>query len=141
LWSYTGVMLIVGALALLYLAWRRQFFLLLCLLGPALILWINERYFTRYYTSVVLIFLLCAAVALAELTCRADRRVQTLIIAGVLVWGLSWLSFTITANTDPANLPLWSGDYREYVYSDASGFGIFAARDALIQHGATHVIG
>src|SRR5205085_6447373 len=70
LWSYTGVMLIVGALAVLYLAWRSRFFLLLCLLGPALILWINERYFTRYYTSTVLIFLLCGAVALAELTRR-----------------------------------------------------------------------
>src|SRR5690606_10066611 len=59
----------------------------------------------------------------------------------LLVMGIHWLGFMIIANTNPVNLPLWSNDYSEYIRSDASGFGIREAKQILIQHRASQVIG
>jgi hypothetical protein len=118
--------------------WRHKAFFLICLLAPAAVLWINQRYFSRYYTSTVLIFVLCGALALAKMVEIKALRVFTLVIA---VLGIHWLGFIITADTSPVDLPLWSGDKAEYIQSDASGFGIREAKQILIEHGAGQVIG
>ena len=137
-WAYLGVFFLILLLASLLIRWRHKWFFLTCLFAPALVLWMNERYFSRYYTSTVLILLLSGALALAKLVEMKRMRVFALV---VLVMGVYWLGFTMTANTVPANLPLWSSDYAEYIQSDASGFGIREAKQILIQHGASQVIG
>lgn len=137
-WAYLGVGFLFLLLVSLLIRWRHKWFFLICLLAPALVLWVNERYFSRYYTSVMLIFLLSGALALVKLVEVKRMRVFALIL---LVMGIHWLGFMIIANTNPVNLPLWSNDYSEYIRSDASGFGIREAKQILIQHRASQVIG
>jgi hypothetical protein len=59
-----------------------------------------------------------------------------------MAWGLfQWLPFVRTAALDPVFLPLPEADFKQYVQSDASGFGIEELPEILSQYKPTHVIG
>lgn len=135
---YTGAavfaLLVLAVTGLLRRA-RTVFFGLCCAL-PALVLLVSERQSTRFYLTPMSLLLLCGALALAQLTSRRGLRGLALVLIGA--WGvLQWLPFTRTA--DYTVLP--ARDYAEYVASDASGFGLNAARQALRDAGARRVIG
>ncbi len=136
---YTGaVVFALLVLAVIGLMRRvRTAYLGLCCVLPALVLLVSERQSTRFYLPLMTLLLLCGALALAQLTSqRRGLRVLALVLIGV--WGgLQWLPFTRTA--DYTMLP--ARDYAEYVASDASGFGLNAARQTLRDAGARRVIG
>ena len=141
--SYTGIVIFVLLLvALAGLIVHRQYFFVLCLFGPALVFWINERQYTRYFVALTAIFLLGGAVFLAQVIRRRPRTVQITALVAVLAWGvLQWLPFAYTGYTAPNSLALPPRDYLEYIASDASGFGLPEVRDSLRTHQPTQVIG
>jgi hypothetical protein len=73
---------------------------------------------------------------------RLARRWQLALALMLLIgFGANWLSFTVTADTNPVNTPLSTADYAEYVVSDASGFGLADVKASLLRHSAKQVIG
>lgn len=141
--SYTGILMFgLLLIALVGLMLRRQFFFALCLFGPALVFWINERQYTRYFVALTVIFLLGGAVFLAQLIKRQHPAVKLIVLIGILIWGsLQWLPFAWDSYTAPERLWLPRRDYLEYIASDASGFGLPEAKEALIALHPTEVIG
>jgi hypothetical protein len=134
-----GLIVLAGALIVLLI--RRRWTLLLVAIPPTLIFLISAIQGSRYYAAPMSIALLCVAVAAADLT-RRSRLGHTIALALIAVLALTtWLPFAATMNADPAHLGLPPRDFNEYVTSDASGFGIGTAANALKQNGATRVIG
>lgn len=134
--------LIVIGVALIALLVRRQFYLLLCLFLPAVIFFLSDMQSSRYYAAPLNILLVCVTAALASLTARQNSAVKGAVVAAVCAWGVfGWLPFIHSTNTDPSHIPLPMRDYREYVSSDASGFGLEPVRDALREQDAVRVFG
>jgi len=136
------VMVVFCGLGLVYLLVRREFFLPLCLVAPAILIALSTRQSTRFYEAPVTILLLIGAVSLAGLIRGRSRSMAMVIAAGIIAWGLIvWLPFAITAARMPDRLPLPPATYGEYVGGDGSGFGLAETRWALLARGATRVIG
>lgn len=136
-----GLMLLAGA-ALIILMMQRRFYLVLCLLLPALAMWFNRTQETRFWLPAASILLLCIAVVTAGLVRSRPPvlRVGALIL--VLVWGISlWLPFTLASTHTPPDLPLPDWDRSQYVLSDASGYGLMQAGAYLVEQQAGHVLG
>ncbi len=134
-----GLLALAAALILLLL--RRRWTLLLIAIPPTLVFLISAIQGSRYYAAPMSIFLLCVAVAAADLT-RRSRLGHSVILALVGLWALTiWLPFAVTMNDDPAHLALPPRDFQEYVTSDASGFGLEMVASRLRHDGATRVIG
>jgi hypothetical protein len=126
----------------LYLLSKRRFFLPLCLLLPLLALWVQQRQGSRYLIAHTSILLLCGAAALALLVQKRSRRVQFGALSLVFAWGLAgWLPFAWTTARNPAAIALPQTDMQEYVWSDASGYGLREVYTALKEQGATRVLG
>jgi hypothetical protein len=138
--SPVGAVLLL--LAVVYLLIRRQFYLLLALLGPLVALWINNTYFSRYFSPPILILFICGAVALADLVRKANFSIQTMAIMLVLIFGSAyWAPFAWTMTQNPITLELAAADRAEYISSDASGFGLAQLQSKLKQLEAKQVIG
>jgi hypothetical protein len=129
-------------LGVLYLLLKRRFFLPLCLLLPLLALWVQQRQGSRYLIPHTSILLLCGAVALALLVQNRNRWTQVGTLGIVLIWGLAnWLPFAWTMARTPATIALPQADMQEYVWSDASGYGLREVYAVLKQQGAARVLG
>ncbi len=132
---------VLGA-ALVALLLRRRFYLPLCLLAPLAVIWASQRQSTRFYHAALAILLLCGAVALAHAMRNRSRLAQSLGSGLVILYGAAhWLPFAWTAYHTPIRLPLFAGDYLEYVASDASGFGLSAVQGFLQGRQVSRVIG
>lgn len=133
---------ILAGLATLSLIWRREYFLPLVLLAPALALSASAKQSTRFYETPMTLLLLSVAIGLAHVTEKRSFAFRLGVLAGVLAWGLTlWLPFTLTVNADPANLTLFALTYNEYAASDASGFGLEEVREQLLEAEAETVYG
>jgi hypothetical protein len=140
--TYTGwlVMLICIA-AVLYLLFRRQFYLPLCLFGPALAMWVSQPQEIRFWIAFVGLLLLCAGVAIVKLT-QHKRLYRYAAITAIVAWAiLQWLPFTLTAARNPVDLPLPPIDRAQYIESDASGFGLPEAVAFLSARDPRQIIG
>jgi hypothetical protein len=132
--------LCLGAVVILIV--RRRFFLPLCLVGPALAMWISRPQEMRYWVVSVAILLLCGGIVLAESIRQRGKPVQIAVLSLVLGWGiLQSLPFALTAATEPAKLNISAMDYRQYVASDAAGFGLLEVHDFLRTEDVQEVIG
>ncbi len=117
-------LLLLGA-GLLWLLWRRQWFLPALVAGSLAVYWLNNRPDTRHLIIPFSIALLGLAIALADLWRMKTRRWQGWIVAGVIVWAIViWLPFTFTIYTDPAALAISDEDYHQYIGSEGSGSGL-----------------
>jgi hypothetical protein len=132
-------LLVLGAL---YLVLKRRFFLPSCLLLPLFALWVQQRQGSRYLIPHTGILLLCGAVALALLVQKQDRWIQLGTLSIVVIWGLvNGLPFAWTVAQNPAAIALPQADMQEYVWSDASGYGLREVYTVLKEQGASRVLG
>lgn len=146
--TYLGTLalvLLLGSLPLLLLSRRLRStgtYLLLCLLGPALALWINQPQEMRFYIVPVALLLLSGGIAVSWLTQQQGQLVRFAAMALILIWGIVlWLPFTRQSASEPALLPLPARDYAQYVASDASGFGMKEVYETLREREVTELIG
>jgi hypothetical protein len=141
--TYLGALpTLVGLMALIFLAYKRQFYLPLCFIGPLAVTFINQIQESRFLIVSVAILLLASAVVLAQLMQTQKRPLQIVILSLVMVWGaVQWLPFAVTAAQNPASLPLPETDFKQYVRSDASGFGFHEVQTVLADHAPIKVIG
>ena len=139
LWGLPALALLVAAVIVLIV--RRHFFLPLCLIAPALALWINLPQEMRFFVVPAAIALLCGAVVLGH-AARRSRLVAAVALTVLAAWALTlWLPFALTAAETPADIPLPPVDARQYTRSDASGFGFDAIGDTLRGRDVQLVIG
>ena len=94
------------------------------------LIWLGgDALFNRYFLPVYPLFLVAAAISLADLSQLASRRLKRdifPIFAGLaLIWIVSHSSPFIKAlQLDPASANLAPGDRGEYISRSSSGFGI-----------------
>jgi hypothetical protein len=141
--GYFGVFVtILAFIAVIILVLRRQFFLPLCLLAPLTITWTNRIQESRFLYIAGALLLLCLAVVLAQLIASQRRSIKLAVLGLIAIWGLlQWLPFARTAALDPAGLPLPVEDFKQYIWADASGFGLQEIRELLRPHRPVRVIG
>jgi hypothetical protein len=141
--AYAGpLVFILLLLSILVLLIQRRWYLVLCLIGPLLVVWLNRSQYSRFFILSGTILLLCGAIALATLIQRQRNPVQWLTIGAVLIYGLiHWFPFAWTVIHNPAELALAPADRQEYIRSDAGGFGLAEVHVALRNQGAREVIG
>jgi hypothetical protein len=119
-------------LAVLRALWQRQFYLVLVFAAPLLPLWLGEPQETRYWIVPIALLGLIGAIAFAPLLERLPRLAQAIAAVLLLSLGLlTWLPQAITTAQNPVQLTLPAIDRRQYIESDAIGFG-FAEIAALI---------
>jgi hypothetical protein len=140
---YLGpLVLILGMVAIMWLVVRGRYYLFLCLAGPVVAMWISRPQEIRYWGVFVALLLLCGAVVIATIIRSKPRWLQMAALGTILAWGVfQWVPFTLIAAKDPARLPLPDTDYRQYVSSDASGFGLSDIREYLSRYDVKQVIG
>jgi uncharacterized membrane protein len=134
--AYTGLPMFTCLVLALVMALlgrqQRHLYLVICLVGGLMALWVNERQFTRYFLFPTAIVLLCGAVILAEIIHKKSPVIRLLGLSLVLLWGIiQWVPFAYAAYNAPFDLPLAPRDYTEYVSSDASGFGLSTVLNTL----------
>lgn len=131
--GYLGLPLVIlGALATATLLIRRQFFLPIVLIAPALALSASSKQSTRFYETPVVLLLLITAVALAHLAAARSRAFRAGMTVALILWGAAtWLPFSLQTAADPASMPLYRLTRNEYVEGDASGFGLAEAQAIL----------
>jgi hypothetical protein len=141
--AYIGpVGLLLAVAALVILVWKRQWYPLLCLFAPLLVLWINASQFSRFFYVPMALVQICIALAAGLLLRTFPRLIQTAGLVVLLSYGLLIaVPFLITGVTQPADLPLNSSDIQEYIRSDASGFALQETATTLTNLGATEAIG
>jgi hypothetical protein len=126
------LLFILLLIALMGLLWRRHFYLLLVFAAPMLILWLGEPQESRYWIVPLALFGLIGAIAFAPLLERLPRMAQAIAAILILALGLlHWLPQAITSAQNPVALDLPIADQRQYIQSDATGFG-FTEIAALI---------
>lgn len=121
---------------------RTTVFVSLLLLTMLVAYTVNERLYTRYLILPASLFLLMLAAMVAPRL--GPVRVRGSRIALVVLIGVALLyptAFTLLAYNRPAAMPLSVADFREYVTSSASGFGLAEAVELLLQYQPTRVIG
>ncbi|MEP7292062.1 MAG: hypothetical protein ABI835_09770, partial [Chloroflexota bacterium] len=135
--AYFGIggllVMLIGVMVLLA---RRQWFFVLCLLGPLAVIWLNTIQQTRYLLISVTLLLLCTGVALAQVT-RKQPLLRWAALGVIVMWGMVYALPFMTRL--PAALPLSASDFEQYVLSDASGFG-FAEVYAVLHDRQPHQI-
>lgn len=127
-------------LAVLYLLWKRQWYLPLCLFAPLILVVVSQVQETRFLFITVSLLLLCGAVVLARL--MRNRLAMAVISMILILWAVfQWLPFFSAASGDPLDwdLPYW--DNLQYVESDGAGFGLVSVLDVLEQQPLAEVIG
>jgi hypothetical protein len=132
------ILLLIGFVVLII---ERRFFLPLCLSLPLFVLLLSPRQTSRHLIPVMTLLLLCGAVTLGDLLKqRPGLRLPavTLITFGTLIL---WLPFAWNVIRSPLNLMMPADDYAEYIYSEASGFGLAEVLLVLNQHRPARVIG
>jgi hypothetical protein len=139
--GYLGIVVLIAAvLAVLVLIWRRKLFLPLMLLVPTFGMWVNLTQETRFWIPATSILLLSLAIVLADLLHTRPAIFKLATLGGIALWALTmWLPFITT--TDPLRLPLPQWDVDQYIESDATGFGMTALGDYLVEQEAQTVIG
>ncbi len=140
--AYAGTaMVAAGALGLAALALRRRGFLPLAFLLPVAVLWFSRPQETRYWAAPVATLWLAAAVAAAPLLRRWSARLTAaaLIGAWALAYGLPFMLDAAQPRALVGRLPF--ADFSQYAASDAGGFGLAEARDALLERQPAAVIG
>lgn len=135
-----GLMIVVLVLSALYLVWKRQWYLPLCLFAPLVPVIGSQVQETRFLFIAAALLLVCGAVVLARLM----RKRTGIVVVGsqLALWAVfQWLPFFRAASLDPLdwNLPYW--DKLQYVESDGAGFGLAAVLDVLGQQPAAEVLG
>ena len=129
-------------LALVWLALRRRFYFLLCLLPPVLVFVFSAMQSARYYAAPMSILVVCIGVALADFARLRGPAPRLLALAAVSLWAVtSWLPFAWTMNNAPIDLQLPPDERHEYIESDASGFGLAEVETALTNAQAQRVVG
>jgi hypothetical protein len=130
----------LALLDMIILLGTRHLYLQLCLIGPLIGLWLNGTQYSRFYLASVLILVLGAAMALAEIARRGRGWIPIAAVGAALAYGLvHWLPFAWTMATQPVDLALAKVDRREYIISDGSGFGLSEIRAALRNQGTGSV--
>ena len=114
------VFLFFAACVLLFI--RRQYYVLLVFIFPALAMLISQRQDTRFWITPIALLITIGGIALAQLNLSVRWRSVSYI--GVTLIGLvMWLPFALPAWTDPASMPLPQTDYRQYLMADGAGTG------------------
>jgi len=138
-WSWPGLAIVL--LATVYLLARRRFYLPLCLFAPLLVFWLSHSQDSRYYVAPASIALLSVGVAWALLIRQRGVWLKTASVGVLLAIGaFNWLPFAWTLAQNPAEATLSANDTYEYIFSDASGFGLSQTRDYLVSQNAEIVI-
>jgi hypothetical protein len=129
-------------IALIVLLWRRHFYLLLVFAAPMLILWLGEPQESRYWIVPIALFGLMGAIAFAPLLERLPRMGQGIAAILILALGLlNWLPQAITTAQNPIALALPLTDQRQYIQSDATGFGFAEIADLIPSENRPIVLG
>ncbi|MBL8119941.1 MAG: hypothetical protein JNJ78_20590 [Anaerolineae bacterium] len=138
--AYTGPLaLALLLLSLLLLAARRQFYLLLCLIGPTATLWFSQVQESRFFVVPLALLFITAAISLAQIARRPPIRAAVVVL--MLLWGaVQWLPFTRLAATQPLQLPLPPEDIYQYLESDASATGYAQAQSFLAAYPVREVV-
>jgi hypothetical protein len=135
-----GMLVLVAALGWLLI--RRQFYLFLCLLLPAMLFLFSAMQSARYYAAPMTLLVVAVGVALADITRTRARWAGPMFVALIGVWAvISWLPFSLTMAQSPDDLLLPPDERHEYLESDASGTGLDEIVETLIEEDATNVIG
>ncbi len=133
--AYDGaVFILVAALVCLAGVFRRPRPLLPLLAGIAgyefALIWLGgDALFNRYFLPVYPLFIASAAIAQADLSQLASRRLKRgifpLIVGLLLIWIASQsLPFIQALRQEPASADLAPADWGEYVGRNSSGFGL-----------------
>ncbi len=141
--GYLGVVTVVLLLvAQVVLTIRRQFYVVLCLLGPMVAIWASLIQESRFLVVPVALLLLGGAIVLAGLIRERGRVIKVAAIAMIGIWAVvQWLPFTVVGINQPNELPLPAVDVAQYINSDAAGTGYPEARDFLAAYDVREVIG
>ena len=125
-------LLCLGMIAALF---QRRWYWLLVFFAPLLSLWIGEPQETRYWIVPVALLGLIGSVVLADAVRNRPVFIRSMALLFMLLWGgLNWLPFIILANRSPADLNLPQVDRRQYILSDAVGFGFEQIPDLIPAH-------
>lgn len=139
-WSTPVLLLLLASLIALIL--RRQFFLVLVLVIPTLVIWISPMQNTRYIVTPLTLLLVCGACAVVAITHPARAHVRWAAYgAALLAFAVPGLPFGYNVLANPTALPLPLRDLREYIASDGSGFGLSETFALLQSEGAVQVVG
>jgi hypothetical protein len=141
--TYLGALpTLFGLFSLVILAIKREFYLPLCFIGPLAVTLINQIQESRFLIVSVSILLLAGALLLARIMQTQKRPIRVLVVSLVIIWGaIQWLPFAVKAAQNPVSLPLPETDFKQYIRSDASGFGLPEVRTALQALAPAKVIG
>lgn len=141
--AYLGVpMLIMLGIACGILLIRRQFYVLACLFVPLAAIWLNTSQYSRFFYVPMALAAVIPALTIAILVRKQSRLIRLIAVLVLIVYGtFHWMPFVATGLSQPDRLPLSFADRQEYIYGDASGFGIAETAQALKDTNASEVIG
>ena len=148
-WTYAlisfylgGIVVAVLVASLVILVVRRQFFVVLCLLGPMLVIWIGIVQESRFLVLPLALLFLAGAIVLATLIRKRGQIIHLVAVSLLVVWGaVQWLPSTVTAINDPYHIPLPAVDVQQYIISNASGTGFPETMQYLEGYPVNDVIG
>lgn len=121
--TYLGTpVTILLIIALVIQGIRRQFFVILCIIGPMAAIWLSITQESRFLIVPIALLLLAGAIELGRLRLGAMRVTRTVIVVLMIGWGaMQWMPFAVTAANDPEQLPLPAVDVQQYLRSSAAG--------------------
>jgi 4-amino-4-deoxy-L-arabinose transferase-like glycosyltransferase len=129
---WTVPFMILAGGALVYLCWKRRFFLPLGFVIPLAGLLISQRQSARYWFTVETLLLVLLVGAWGQLPMAVQRKAQWPVLAGLGLWlAVVFTPFAWPFYADANAVRLPQGDMMEYVISDASGYGIQAILDQV----------
>lgn len=136
------VMAVILLLAFVLTILRRRFYLLLVFLAPLFPMWIGEPQETRYWLVPIGLAGLLLAIEISQTLQKFSWKIKLIPIAGLLVWGsLLWLPQMMTTANNPLMLNLPETDKRQYIYSDATGFGFEQVPEMIPDVNRPQIIG
>ncbi len=137
--SYWGAPLVVMSfVAMLWLMIKGRLFLVAVWGVPALALVMAGVQESRYWGAILALMLVGVGVFMAQL----PRVGRVLTVLGVAVWGVGvFLPFAQVATQNPVALALDAPDVRQYIQSDATGFGLDETIAFLQSQEAQSVLG
>jgi len=136
------VMVIILFIGVIVAIFRRRWYLLLVLIAPIFPMLLTEPQETRYWLIPIGLIGLLTAVGISEFLQKYDWKIQSIPVIGLVFWGmLLWLPQAWSTANNPVSINLPHTDMRQYVYSDATGFGFEQIPDFIPDDNRPQIIG
>jgi hypothetical protein len=135
---FEPALLFVLFATLMLLVWRKHLFLPTLVLVPWTIFWLNSRPDTRHLMIPVTLLLLASAAYVGKWVANRQRGLQFMVTGALAIVSLLlWLPFAVNG----PQYELAESDFRQYVASEGSGFGLDALAGFLRAQQAERVYG